>query len=94
MTAVQSLRGNWNYPTAIRFGAGRIAELPDACREAGIAKPLLITDKGLAKLPVVTETLALLAAAGLPAGTLRRRAAQSDRRRRRSGRGRLPRRRP
>ncbi|MGA2487554.1 MAG: iron-containing alcohol dehydrogenase [Roseiarcus sp.] len=67
MTAVQSLRGNWNYPTAIRFGVGRIAELPDACREAGIAKPLLITDKGLAKLSIVTETLALLAAAGLPA---------------------------
>ncbi len=27
-----TLRGNWNYPTSIRFGAGRIAELPDACK--------------------------------------------------------------
>ena len=26
------LSGNWNYPTAIRFGAGRVSELPDACR--------------------------------------------------------------
>ena len=67
MNALQSLRGNWNYPTAIRFGAGRIAELPDACRELGVAKPLFITDKGLSRLPVVTETLELLAAAGLPA---------------------------
>lgn len=67
MTAVQSLRGNWNYPTAIRFGAGRIAELPDACREAGMSRPLFVTDKALSKLPVAAETLALLAAAGLPA---------------------------
>ena len=37
-------RANWNYPTAIRFGAGRIAELPEACRAAGIARPLLVTD--------------------------------------------------
>ena len=27
-----TLRANWNYPTAIRFGAGRIAELAEACR--------------------------------------------------------------
>ena len=38
------LRGNWNYPTAIRFGAGRIAELPDACRSLGMQRPLLVTD--------------------------------------------------
>jgi len=25
-----SVKANWNYPTAIRFGAGRIAELADA----------------------------------------------------------------
>jgi hypothetical protein len=31
---------NWSYPTAIRFGAGRIAELADACRAAGISRPL------------------------------------------------------
>jgi alcohol dehydrogenase class IV len=44
---------NWNYPTAIRFGAGRIAELPDACRAHGIAWPLLVTDPGLAEMPMV-----------------------------------------
>ena len=26
------LRGNWNYPTSIRFGAGRISELADAVK--------------------------------------------------------------
>ena len=37
-------KANWNYPTAVRFGAGRIAELPDALKIAGIKKPLLVTD--------------------------------------------------
>ena len=27
----------WNYPTTIRFGAGRIAELPEVLKEVGIA---------------------------------------------------------
>lgn len=47
------LKGNWNYPTAIRFGAGRISELPDACRSVGIERPLLVTDPGLAALPMI-----------------------------------------
>lgn len=56
---------NWSYPTAIRFGAGRIAELPEACVIAGIGKPLLVTDRGLADLPVAQTTLDVLEAAGL-----------------------------
>ena len=63
-----SPRANWNYPTAIRFGAGRITELPDACRAAGIAKPLLVTDAGLAKLDITTRTLQILRDAGLNPG--------------------------
>jgi alcohol dehydrogenase class IV len=47
------LTGNWNYPTAIRFGAGRISELPDACRVLGMERPLLVTDPGLAGLPMI-----------------------------------------
>ncbi|UCH38841.1 MAG: iron-containing alcohol dehydrogenase [Gammaproteobacteria bacterium] len=57
--------GNWSYPTAIRFGAGRIDEIADACREYGIKKPLLVTDRGLAYLPITQDTLALLDQAGL-----------------------------
>ncbi|MEO1681402.1 MAG: iron-containing alcohol dehydrogenase [Pseudomonadota bacterium] len=56
---------NWSYPTAIRFGAGRIAEIADACAAAGIAHPLLVTDRGLASLPITTQTLDLIEAAGL-----------------------------
>jgi alcohol dehydrogenase class IV len=57
---------NWNYPTAIRFGVGRIKELPGACKAAGIGRPLLVTDAGLAKLPVTAKAVDLLKAAGLP----------------------------
>ncbi len=60
--------GNWSYPTSIRFGAGRIGEIADACQAAGIRKPLLVTDRGLADLPITRATLDLLAAAGLGDG--------------------------
>lgn len=46
---------NWNYPTAVRTGAGRINELADACGELGMTTPLLVTDPGLAALPMVGE---------------------------------------
>jgi alcohol dehydrogenase class IV len=58
--------GNWNYPTRVRFGAGRICELPAACRELGITRPLLVTDPGLAGLPLFSDTRGILEAAGLP----------------------------
>lgn len=60
-----TLTANWSYPTAIRFGAGRISEIADACKAAGITKPLLVTDKGLANMQITTGTLDLLEATGL-----------------------------
>ena len=59
---------NWSYPTSIRFGAGRISELPEAVRAAGIARPLLVTDKALATLPITRAALDLLDGAGLKPG--------------------------
>ena len=56
---------NWSYPTAIRFGAGRITELAAACAESGIKRPLLVTDPGLAALPVTASTLDLMEKGGL-----------------------------
>ncbi|MBL8561422.1 MAG: iron-containing alcohol dehydrogenase, partial [Gemmobacter sp.] len=56
---------NWSYPTAIKFGVGRIAELAEQCKAAGIAKPLLVTDKALASLPITVQALDILEAAGL-----------------------------
>jgi alcohol dehydrogenase class IV len=63
-----ALRGNWSYPTSIRFGVGRIAELPDACKQLGFKHPLLVTDPGLAKLPMTQEAIARNEAAGIPTG--------------------------
>lgn len=58
---------NINYPTAIKFGAGRIKELAEHCKANGIKRPLLVTDKGLAAMPMVGEILADLKKAGLKA---------------------------
>ena len=60
-----SLTGNWNYPTSVRFGVGRIAELADVCRSQGIQRPLLVTDSGLARAPITLAALDALRAAGL-----------------------------
>lgn len=60
-----NLVANWSYPTAIRFGAGRIKELAEACKAAGITRPLLVTDRGLANLPITQAALDILDAAGL-----------------------------
>ena len=50
------IRADWSYPTNIRFGAGRISELPDACLSLGIDRPLLVTDASLAELPMLRDT--------------------------------------
>ena len=60
-----TLIGNWSYPTQIKFGAGRIREISDACNQANIKRPLLITDKGLSNLPITSRTLQLMKEAGL-----------------------------
>jgi alcohol dehydrogenase class IV len=62
-----NLKGNWNYPTLIRFGAGRIRELPDGCRTLGIQRPLIVTDPGLAKLPMIANAVKILETAALRA---------------------------
>lgn len=56
---------NWSYPTAIKFGCGRIAELAEHCRVAGMSRPLLVTDKALSALPITARALDTLDAGGL-----------------------------
>ena len=60
-----TLSGNWSYPTAVRFGAGRISELGEACAAAGISRPLLVTDRGLAGLSITDRACEIMATAGL-----------------------------
>jgi len=59
------LAGTWNYPTSVRFGAGRIAELGAAVKAAGMARPLLVTDPRLAALPIVQRALDVLSGDGI-----------------------------
>ena len=64
----KAVTGNWNYPTKMIVGPGRIAKLADACRSLGMTKPLLITDPGIAGLPMVADAIKANQAAGLPTG--------------------------
>ncbi|MFT4976053.1 MAG: alcohol dehydrogenase class IV [Myxococcota bacterium] len=60
-----SRSGNWNYPTPIRFGAGKISELPQACTDLGITRPLLVTDPGIAALPILQDALDVMRQSGV-----------------------------
>ena len=54
------LKANWNYPTTVWAGPGRIAELPAACTLLGIRRPLLVTDEGLRDAPMIHQGLGLV----------------------------------
>ena len=60
-----SIIANWNYPTTMWFGAGRINELANACDSLGMKRPLLVTDPGIAALPMMDDILATAKKAGL-----------------------------
>ena len=59
------LTANWSFPTQVRFGPGRIGELAEACRSVGMKRPLLVTDPGVAALPMVANAVAACREAGL-----------------------------
>ncbi|MDG1437359.1 MAG: iron-containing alcohol dehydrogenase [Emcibacteraceae bacterium] len=59
---------NWNYPTAIALGAGRINEVAAECKALGIERPLIVTDPGLMALPFVGKISESCEAAGLGVG--------------------------
>lgn len=51
----QKLVNNWSYPADIRFGAGRVSELSAICEGLGVKRPLMVTDNGLARLPMINK---------------------------------------
>jgi len=59
----------WNYPTSVRFGVGRIVQLPAICRDLGMQRPLFVTDPQIAKLPMAQDCIRTLTAAGLTCAT-------------------------
>ena len=60
-----TLSANWSYPTSIRFGAGRLDELAEACLSVGIKRPLLVTDRGLSELPITLRAMDIMQSVGL-----------------------------
>lgn len=54
----------YNFPTKIQFGPGSIARLPEAIKQAGKSRPLIVTDRALAPLAPVTGTTQRLTHAG------------------------------
>ena len=62
------MNANWNYPTTVWVGEGRLIELASACKALGIDAPLLVTDAGLVDSPIVTGALLGCTNAGLRCG--------------------------
>src|SRR5687768_10658874 len=42
----------FSFPTTILFGAGALGKLPEELAKRGMRRPLIVTDRGLAKTPV------------------------------------------
>jgi alcohol dehydrogenase class IV len=63
---VVQITGAWNFPTRVITGPGRIAALPEACRSYGLVRPLLVTDRGLAKTDLVAGIVGRVREAGIP----------------------------
>jgi alcohol dehydrogenase class IV len=57
----------FSFPTTIHFGAGARRLAGPHLRELGLKRPLIVTDKGLAALPLIAALQAELNAAGLDA---------------------------
>lgn len=62
------MNANWNYPTNIKQGAGRISELAEHCKQLGMTAPLLVTDPGLAAMDMVNNAQQSCIDAGLNCG--------------------------
>ncbi len=45
----------FSFPTAIRFGAGARKLVAEHLKEQGLKRPLIVTDRALAALPVLAE---------------------------------------
>ena len=55
----------FSFPTVIHFGTGARRLAGPHLFDAGCQRPLIVTDKGLAALPLIAELTADLEAAGL-----------------------------
>ena len=56
---------HFSFPTAIEFGAGASRRVAPHLAQRGFARPLVVTDRGLAALPLIADLVRGLSAAGL-----------------------------
>jgi len=57
---------DWAYPNTVWFGVGRIKDLPKACKILNVKKPLLVTDKDLAKTQMIAKAVDINKKASIP----------------------------
>ena len=55
----------FSFPTTIHFGPGARTLTGPHLHERGLKRPLIVTDKGLAALPLIARMKAALESAGL-----------------------------
>ena len=55
---------HFSFPTSIVFGAGARKEVAGHLRDHGLKRPLIVTDRALAALPVLAEFRSHLPKAG------------------------------
>jgi alcohol dehydrogenase class IV len=65
-SSADELRGDWLFPTDIRYGAGRVKELPSVLQALGIRRPLIVTDRGLALTAIPERVIALAQSTTMP----------------------------
>jgi alcohol dehydrogenase class IV len=63
--AASALRGDWLFPTQVRFGCGRIAELAELCTRLRLERPLIVTDRGLIKTEVARTVITAATGPGI-----------------------------
>ncbi|WP_226643033.1 iron-containing alcohol dehydrogenase [Microbulbifer variabilis] len=50
-------RVNWNFPTNIWVGPGRVSDIAKACSDLNMQHPLLVTDPDIAGMPLLQRAL-------------------------------------
>ena len=59
---------DWGFPVSIAYGPGRLSQIAGFCATAGMARPLIVTDRGSAGLPFIGALKDHLSAAGMASG--------------------------
>ncbi|PHR62558.1 MAG: alcohol dehydrogenase [Robiginitomaculum sp.] len=63
-----AITANWNYPTSISLGPGRVRDVARECQILGIKRPLIVTDPGLCDFPFTGTLQTDCTASGLAVG--------------------------